>query len=261
MRPHALLSAIVGFMSAFALLGLPSRADLALNVQPARFELEASPGESKTIPITIRNDGAVPTHVVVSTNDFSIDSAGHYAFLPPGSTRYSSAKWGVVNPREFDIEAGTTVQVRYTVTVPHGTRGEYRSLIFFATRPSRRPGALALSEKVASRMYVLVRDTAKVNGNVVRVVARDVAAGHAYDVTFKNTGNLHVYVNGYIDIKSGGNLIERVKLPADQVVEREGERTITTEGKPLSPGSYTATAVLDFGGDSRVGGQATFVAR
>lgn len=256
---HVPLSAIVGIVSALALIGGPARADLGLSVEPARFEIEAAAGETKTMPLAILNSSSSSVHVVASTNDFVIDAKGDYAFLAPGSSRYSASRWMSINPREFDVGPGTTSEVRFTVTVPHGVSGEYRSLVFFATRPPRKPGGFGISEKVASRMYVIVRDTAKADGNVARVVARQLASSNAYDVTFKNSGDMHVYVNGYVEIKAGSSVVDRLKLPVDTVVERDGTRTISAIGKSLPAGAYSATAVLDFGGNSRVGGQTTFV--
>lgn len=261
MTRSALLRAFIVLVSMLALGATPVRADLALSVLPARYELEATPGESKTIPLMVRNESSNTLHVVTSLTDFAIDPNGKYAFLATGKTRYSAGTFSTVNPREFDIQAGTSVEVRFTVSPPRGATGEYRSLVFFATRPPRKPGALAIAEKVASRMYVIMRDTAKVGGDVTRVVARELAPGRAYDVMFKNAGNMHAYLNGYVEVNSGTTLVERITLPSDTVVERNGSRVLTATGKSLPPGSYSATAVLDFGGDARVGGRTTFVVR
>jgi P pilus assembly chaperone PapD len=258
MRRSALRVTIVVATLAVLLGAQPSRADLSLNVQPARYEMQVSAGGSQTIPVVVRNDGDAPTHVIASMNDFSINGSGQYAFLPPGATRFSAGKWSTVNPREFDLAPGAFQQLRYTVDVPHGAAGEYSALIFFTTRRPRQPGAFVLTERVASRMYVLVGDTANVSGDVADVSSHAAAGGRRYSVTFKNTGNMHVFLSGHIEVKAGDVVVDRLTMPESQIVERGGIRVVDVTGKALAPGTYSATAVVDYGGSARVAGQTRF---
>jgi urease beta subunit len=247
----------IGTLILFA--AAPASADLALDVQPARYEFQVSAGGSQTVPITIRNAGTAPVHVVATVNDFTVNQSGTYAFLAPGSIKWSAGKWVSINPREFDLPPGTFQQIRYSVDVPQGVAGEYSSLIFFTTRPTRKPGAFGVAERVGSKIYVLVNNTAKINGEITDLATRPYAGGQQYSVNFKNTGNLHLYLNGHVDVKQGGSLVDQIQLPKDTLVERGGIRVIEGQGKRLAPGSYQAVAVVDYGGSSLVAGQTAFV--
>ena len=83
--------------------------------------------------------------------------------------------------------------------------------------------------------------------------------GQQYAINFKNTGNIHLYLNGHIDIKQGGSVVDQITLPKDTLVERGGMRVIDGQGKHLQPGSYQAVAIVDYGGTSLVAGQTAFV--
>ncbi len=261
MRIRSLFHTFSKMMVGTLLLALaaPASADLALDVQPARYEFQVAPGTEQTVPITVRNVGTADVHVVATVNDFTLTANGAYGFLPAGSLKWSAGKWVSINPREFDLPPGTFQQIRYSVDVPHGMSGEYSSLVFFTTRPTRKPGAFGVAERVGSKIYVLVNDTAKVSGEITDVTTRPYAGGQQYAINFKNTGNIHLYLNGHIDIKQGGSVVDQITLPKDTLVERGGMRVIDGQGKRLQPGSYQAVAIVDYGGTSLVAGQTAFV--
>jgi P pilus assembly chaperone PapD len=250
---------VVGAVLAAALTAnpQPAHADLSLDVTPSQYEFQAVPGTSQTIPITVRNVGSVPAHVVVSLADVVSTKAGEAKFAPPGSVRYSSGKWSSVNPREFDLAPDAFTQVRYTVTVPSGASGEYGTLAFFTTRPPRRPGGFGLAESVASRIYVAVGDLQQ-SGAVEAVSTSPTGSGRTYAVTLKNTGSMHEYFNGYVEVTRSGANVDKVSL-SRTLVGRGQSMTVSANGKPLGAGTYEAIAIVDYGGKTRVAGKTTFV--
>jgi hypothetical protein len=237
----------------------PAPADLSLDVSPAKYEFQIASGKNQTIPIMVRNSGATSVHIQVSLGDFLVGRDGNYVFLPPGKGPYSMGSWVDVNPREFDLDPKSFKQVRFTVSIPGGASGEYSELVFFTTRPPRKPGGLAIAERVASKLYEIVPDTAKFAGEIDNVAARPDSAGEKYVVGFHNTGNAHVYLSGRVEIKSGSQVIDRVIMPKDMLVERNGKRLIEAVGKKLPPGSYSAIAFIDYGGANLIAGQTSFV--
>ena len=234
-------------------------ADLSLDVSPAKYEFQLGAGKSQTIPILVRNNGSASVHIQVSLSDFLVERDGNYKFLPLGKGPYSMSTWTDVNPREFDLDPNSFKQVRFTISVPAGMSGEFSDLVFFTTRPPRKPGGLAIAERVASKLYEIVPDTAKFAGEIDDVAAKPDASGEKYVVGFHNTGNAHVYLSGRVEIKSGSQVIDRVILPKDMLVERNGKRMIEAVGKKLAAGSYSAIAFIDYGGPNLIAGQTNFV--
>ena len=169
--------------------------------------------------------------------------------------------WVDVNPREFDLEPQSFKQVRFTVNVPSGATGEYSALVFFTTRPSRKPGGLAIAERIASKLYEVVPETVRFAGEIDDVSTKAGETGEHYLVGFHNTGNAHVYLSGRVEIKQNGAVVDRLPMPKDMLVERNGKRLIEATGKKLSPGSYSAVALVDYGGPNLIAGQTTFTVR
>jgi P pilus assembly chaperone PapD len=248
-------------VASLLVLGTPtsSPADVSLDVSPAKYELQVSPGKSETIPIIVRNTGDSPVHIQTTLNDFAVGRDGGYQFLAPGKLTYSLANWVDINPREFDLQPQSFIQVRFSINVPNGASGEYSSLVFFTTRPSRKAGqSVAIAERVASKLYEIVPDSARFAGEIDDVSTKVEDGDTHYLVAFHNTGNAHVYLSGRVEIKQNGQLVDRITMPKDMLVERDGKRIIDTLGKKLAPGSYSAVALIDYGGPNLIAGQTNF---
>jgi len=77
-------------------------------------------------------------------------------------------------------------------------------------------------------------------------------------VLFRNTGNAHVYLNGSVSVQRDGQVVDQLAVPAEQLVERGGERLLEIPGKRLPPGKYQALAAIDYGGKTMTGGEISF---
>lgn len=240
-----------------------SVAGLGLNVSPAKFEFSMSPGMSYNIPVTVQNGTTSDTHIQVSLVDFGLASNGGYIFQKPGARPYSVMRWASIAPREFDLAANTMRQVRLTVSVPNNKHlsGEYAGIAFFQTRPVRRAHAVAFSIRIATKVYLTIPGTVSLNGAIAKMSASHSAEGERYRVLFKNTGNAHVYINGEIQVQKNGATVERVPIPANELVERGGERQIDISGKSLPAGRYEAVAMVDYGGKTMTGGEVAFTVK
>jgi hypothetical protein len=237
----------------------PAAADLSLDVTPAQYEFQANAGTQTTFPILVRNVGNGTVHVVVTLADVDTSAAnGSARFLPAGTKKFSASRFSAVNPREFDIPENGVQQVRYTVSMPATARGEYTSFVFFTTRPPRKPGGFGLAESVASRLYAVAGD-AITGGAVGGVSSLPVTGGREYSVKFLNTGSMHEYVGGIVNILKDGAPVDHITLPAHRLVPRGEALTVTAQGKKLPAGTYDAIAIVDYGGSSRVAGKTTFV--
>jgi hypothetical protein len=239
----------------------PSLAGIGLDVSPAKVDFAIPAGARYTMPMTVSNPGANSTHVVVTPVDFKLSGKGDYEFLKVGSVPYSLMKYATVNPREFDIPPQTTQQVQVTISMPPASvaSGEYAGIVIFQTRPERRAHqALAFSTRIASKFYCVIRDTERPGGEVTNVVAANQGAGEDYQITFRNSGNTHLYLGGFVEIRKGADTIDKIKLPDGMLVERGNDRLIEVTGKRLPPGQYQVIAAVDYGGKKLSGGAVNF---
>lgn len=234
---------------------------LGLDVTPAKLELSIPPGtHDYNIPITIRNSSGGTVHVVSSMSDFGVTPNGNYAFERAGTRPYSLLRWATINPREFDLSPDTTEQVRLTLSVPKSSSlsGEYAGVIFFQTRPVRRSRTVAVSVRIATKIYATIPGTVKLDGAISKMTSTPGPGGRMYRVLFVNRGNVHVYCSGQLLVQKGGQVVERLAMPRDMLVERGGDRLIEVSGKRLPPGKYLAVAMIDYGGKTMTGGEISF---
>ena len=252
----------VGLIAAvIALVPLSSDAGLGLDVSPAKLEISFAPGTVYNLPVTIHNNGSASVHVLTSMNDFTLNTAGDYQFTKPGTLGFSLMKFATVNPREFDLPADSSQQVRLTLSIPNtaSISGEFPGIVFFQTRPERHGGVgVAFSAKVATKIYAQINGTIKTSGRVLKFASAKNGSLQNYRVLFANTGNAHVYLNGRVEIRHNGELVDRISLGSSLLVERGGERLIEVTGKHLEAGHYDAIAAVDYGGEKLVGGQLAF---
>lgn len=258
-RYSAALAIVIGL----ALSGIPQAGysdGLGVDVSPAKLELQMQPGTNYNIPVSIHNSTASDTHIQASMVDFGVASNGNYQIDRVGSRAYSLMKYASINPREFDLPASTTQQVRLSVSLPpaQGLSGEYAGIVFFQTRPIRRSGVVAFSARIATKVYMTVPGTVKVDGAIAKMSALRAPDGELYRVLFKNLGNSHVYLRGQVEVQQGGHTIDRVQMPSEQLVERAGDRIIEVTGKSLPHGKYQAIATIDYGGKAMTGGEIAF---
>jgi P pilus assembly chaperone PapD len=235
---------------------------LGLDVSPAKVEMEIPIGARYNMPMTVQNSSGSSIHVVVTPSDFRVTPKGDYEFLKVGEARYSLLKYASINPREFDLSPGTTQQVRVTFTMPTSDgsmSGEYAGVIFFQTRPERRGRtAVAFSARIAAKLYSVVPETAKPGGEVSNFSVSRATKGQQYDVTFRNSGNVHLYLGGYVEVRRAGEVVDKISIPPGELVERGTDRLLSVTGHSLPAGSYEAIAAVDYGAPKLVGGAVKF---
>jgi hypothetical protein len=241
-------------------LTAPVPAELGLDVSPVKMELAMAPGSSYNIPLTVHNGTSDATHVQATLVDYGVAPNGDYQVAPVGSRADSLMRWASINPREFDLPAGTTQQVKLSIAVPQSSdlSGEYAGIAFFQTRAVRRANAVAFSVRVATKIYMTIPNTVKLAGAITKMTASAGSGEETYRVLFKNLGNAHVYLRGELDISKGGQTVERIKMPDEMLVERGGERLVELSGNALPAGKYDATATIDYGGKTMTGGEIVF---
>lgn len=234
-----------------------------LSVSPAKLDIAAPAGTVYNLPVTVSNGTASATHILASMVDFTVLANGDYEFQRVGSRPYSLMRWASINPRQFDLPGGTSQQVKLTLSIPKNKKlsGEYAGIVFFQTTPLRRQHAVAFSARIATKIYLTIAGTQHIDGAVAKMSVHSNSFDEVYDVLFKNTGNAHVYLNGTLQIQQNGATVERIPIPANELVERGGERLIQVSGKSLPPGKYQAVALVDYGGKTMTGGEIAFVKR
>jgi len=257
-RRYAILTCLLALIGAMTTAA--DSISIGMTVTPGKFEASMPLGSSYNLPISVNNPTTNSLHIQASMVDFGLSEKGDYSFEKVGTRPYSVLKWASIRPREFDVPAGTLQQVQLTISIPsdQALTGEYAGIVFFQTRPERHGGGVVFSARVATKIYVTIPGTEKIEGAITKMTSVKAPGGQVYRVVFKNTGNAHVYCRGQLTVQKGGNVVYQEPIADGVLVERGGERTMQVQGKPLEPGSYQAIVTMDYGGKTETGGEINF---
>lgn len=240
---------------------------LNVNIDPPRLELSIRPGEEKSGFIVVQNKDEVGSmHIKAYVQDLVYLPDGSNDFLPVNSTPWSLGDNIKVGPTEFDIAAGQQEMVRYVVSMPKDAKGGKYGVVFFeaAIPPSefKKVGA-NVNVRIGTIILATAEGTStlKVKMKGIKVEVPPDKKSIKVSCSVFNNSNVIARPNGMI------KLIDNDKVVAAEVPinkERGGvlpntARTYMAEyNGALKSGIYYAQVVLDYGGQTLLGGQTKF---
>ena len=266
-------TAAAAFLLSCLLLAAAGR----LAAQPVRFgisptdlELAPEPGRTATGTLLVLNHSAQRVRFRVQVQDIFLRPGGEMDVLPPRSMAWSVAAAARVAPSEFELDGGTAMRVRVSVTLPADARGgRYGAVVVWPTPVLQTGGARGtvsiVIPKLAARLLVPVRGTEVARGAITGMLVAPRGGGRGLEakIVFRNTGNVHLRAAGELSILTAeGRPVAR--LPIARALVLPGtvrEFRIASVGPALEPGAYVARAVIDYGGDALVSGELTFTVR
>lgn len=244
-------------------LAIPACASpIAFHIDHMVVETHIDAGQSQTGVINVSSlvqpgTSGVTTdssmRIRVYTVDWTLDRKGNLQFLSPGALPDSCSTWLQISPMEVDVAPGQSVPVRYTINVPEGVQGTFRCMVMFQTVP--KPGVtgqrvMLVSGRIGTAIYVMVGAQAK----RLEIDSFGVSPAET-DLDVENTGNTYVRTKGQIQYEdSTGHVVQQIALPNAVVLSGQNDRREFDLSTPKLPsGTYTATAVIDYGGTVLVG--------
>jgi hypothetical protein len=245
----------------------------AFNVMPLSAEIDILPGKSYTGTIQVAGGaGEESGHAYVS--DWKRLPNGDREDNDPGMLPRSCGKWLVLSPTQFELSAKENLEIRYSFTVPADATGSYWTYVMVESRPRLMPqqpsaknGVMVnATARFAFRVVINVSEGRNVVGRINRVEVvpahgggQLAGAGLQGRILFEDTGNTFVNARCYLEIRGlDGEVINRSGIhdfyafPASEWWVR-----IPIEAS-IPPGDYLVLAVVDYGGASRVAGEAHF---
>lgn len=250
---------------AFYVLGVnPARAQMSFLVSPIRVEQQVAAGASETDVIEVRNEGTKANRVKVYIEDWEMDRKGEVNYVRAGKGPNSCAAWIQLNPTDFRVEPGQTRQIRYTLTVPGGTKeGGYRAAIVFESMPLAQGGPPQKRVAVHGRIGVVLYETVgkpDIKGQFEDFQVGPEKKGVAFKLTLANKGNFHFRVKkSWITLKnSQGAEVAKVEVPDIPVLPGATRDLEFSKELALPRGTYQAEAVLDIGRRDFLGRKQSF---
>lgn len=170
-------------------------ANESITLSPVSSKYKIDAGTSVNDKLTVVNDGKVAYDFIVYSRPYSVTNEKYepnFTNTPKNADAYG---WVRFEKTKFHIEAGSTIEVPYTVSVPkQAAPGGHYGVIFAETQPTDTQvsgNAVVRKKRVGSILYATVNGQYTTAGNMV---STDIPFWQAQpplhaESTAKNTGN------------------------------------------------------------------------
>ncbi len=261
-----ILSAVAVAAACFSLSSEPARA-LKFDASLAPIKVEGSPGQvaSRNFRLTLAKDEQ-RTQFKVHVEDWWRSEDGRESFYkPPGTIPQSCAPWIKLNPVEAAINAGETLDVRLSISIPKDAKpGGYWCAL---TTDEVLDPLKVNPEGVGVRFLASLSIGVFVNVGPVNRSAKiiDVQMGEEASVKLRNEGNCPLRVEGRFEFIPVGQTKPVARIDFPQTTALYAPINITTlrahlpDSKTLPSGKYLVRAILDIGLDHYLGVQKEMV--
>lgn len=238
-----------------------------LQISPTRTELSVNPGEVKDFSVTVKNVTQGDITVTTVLNDFTPDESGEPKLVVDNEgPKEGSLKQYLKGVEDFDLKAGETKEVKYSVDFPpNASAGAYYGAVRYVALPkgAERDTAqrqVALNASVASLILV------QLEGNIIESVQinkievrRDDKPGSFFTtkpnklaIDVKNKGNGFSKPFGKVQILGmNGSEVYSYELnskdPRGNVLPGSNRVFVDDLQGIKTPGRYTAIANVSYG--------------
>jgi hypothetical protein len=250
--------------------GMINPAAAGFLASPMEVHLNDSPGSRGTADILVTNTSDAPVTMKLYMGDSHPLPAGGEVETEPGDAPRSLVGWTHLQEQVLELGPGEAQNVTLHLNVPHDAEGSYWSKFFIeetskprstTTEKNGREYQIFMQQRVAVRVFEDVAGTGKLGAVIRHVGAEDVTDGYAtVKVTVENTGNLIARCFGHMELHNvQGEVVDEIAMGTNGefwVFPDSQRELVVRTSKPLLLGTYTALAVIDFGGDHLVAGDA-----
>ena len=265
--PFKRLLSAIGVVTLLSIVGAsPTHAATAgagLEISPALVQLNATPGETYKINLTVKNVTSNALDFTSTVSDFGAkgETGEPNVILDPAVTLPTSIKSWVAGLPDFSLAPGQTKALTAAITIPGNAEpgGHYGVLRFTGTLSGSSNSGVAQIASAGTLVLIRAAGDAKEQLNLITYEASVNNNPSAFfengPITlvsrFQNTGNVHVVPTGHIDVTDTfGNPVETLTINGDNgnVLPSSIRRFESTFGdKKFLFGRYTANINIAYG--------------
>jgi len=232
-------------------LGLPFSAG-AITIGPAKLELEADPGHILTGEMSLFNETDKAGTFYISFQKF-IEEEGKKMFLRDEESLI--AEW-IETLESVSLAAGERRNIPFIIRVPENAPpGGHFAVAWWSTVPPEAKGGVGIAVRAGILIFLRVSGEVTEEAEILYSPKQTIVGSLplAFNVTFKNLGNVHLKPLGNIIIK---DLFGRTKAQISINPQRfnvlpESQRTFIADwqGEGIFFGPYRATLEVSYGSD------------
>ncbi|HET7552516.1 MAG TPA: hypothetical protein VFK04_14595 [Gemmatimonadaceae bacterium] len=266
---------LAGLLLVPAMAAVSSKTAAQISISsPSVMEQGASPGESYSGTVLLRNRSAEMQEAKIYQTDYLTFADGTTSYGEAGSTPRSNARWITIQPTYVTVPPHQTIEARYTVRVPAASAsplaGSYWSMIMVEGIPkgsAESRVAAGAQRKVQVGIVTRLRYAVQIVTNIGTTGSRKVQFANPKTIATGNGKELQFdLVNTGERAYAPRISLELYTEAGEQAAVRTTTRELTYPGTSLrqsfdlgglAAGRYRALVVVDAGGDDVFGAQFT----
>ena len=260
-----------GFIFILALMVGNQIAAQNFEVAPVDLTFSPNPGENQTKTITIKNHGNEKASIVLSLQDYLVYKNGEKKILSAGSSKNSIAEWITLNPSYLELNPNQSQPVEVTLQAPNDDYTSKWGILNVSTTKEQTSfeadKELTAGINIYGRISVHLSYTPRTGTNK-RVQISNLQETTApsdslrkFTVNIDNLGNHISNCKIYLIASNLQTLQEKkfkpVKLKSYPQSTRNVELTLPADKLPS--GTYSLSAILDYGNDRSLEGTQTTI--
>ena len=207
----------------------------AFSLRPAIQEFVVDPGDKVQSYVEVTNDEDVAQDFYLSVQKFVPKGAsGQQDFLPLSDVE-GLPSWIYFSAPKYQLKAGETRQIPFDLKVPgEANGGGYYAAIFVSNQPPVLTGKQsAMGSRTGSLIFLTVRGLIVSQAEITHFLAQSQAnvaqAEVRFDLSIRNTGNIHLQPSGYLRITDWwGQSVAKIKI------NPEGARILPSSSRYFS---------------------------
>jgi len=243
-------------LAAFVLAGVvPAAAGAQLAVDQAEIFLEPRAMGRGVASFNVSNEGDSVAEATVYLSDWDRREDGEHRFYPSGTLPRSCGRLLRVFPLSVRLTPRTSQGIRVALDGADTLSAACWSIVFVESGAAPTGGGrqLAYVTRLGVKIYGLPAGLTK-DG----VIDDFAAGGKRFDLAFRNSGGLPLWVRGRIEFRRLDNSVAATADVPEFPVLPGARRTVAVPAPKLRAGRYVALALLDYGGAEIAGAQTPF---
>lgn len=206
---------------------------------PSYYELSLKSGESVEKEIFIENADAEQMELMLLIEPF-LNSTNNKKVLPD--------QWLTIDKSSIIVKGKTQKLLKFKVTCPKDLKGEVSAKLGFIEKGTA--GAMVHTE-LSSFIYLIALDNSIIGAEISKFQGQKTKEDNIkFDITIKNTGNIHIRPKGTLQILNDKNqLIQKIELPESSPIFENKEYKLVSKDdvKKLADGQYLIKANISLG--------------
>ena len=227
-----------------------AKAYAGIGVSPQVIEFVIDPDKTGVGEYEISNDGEEAIHVKVDPQDWFKKRLG-LDTIPV-------EEWLTLTPMEFNVAPKSTEKVKFDIRIPSGYEGELAAMVFFEAQ-AINAGAFGVASRFGVSMYIAIDGTVDLDCSINYIkMTRRSSKNEDNEVSdqdlmfilnIQNEGNVHVRPTGEIKIEdeNGNEYVVPMERGFPVYSKNAQDIIVLWKEADLTPGSYKATATVDYG--------------